>query len=98
MRSGLLTQTQSLHDSTITIDIVYVEILQQLTTTTYHLGQRTSGSIVLVILLQVLRQVLDTIGEQCDLALCATSISSTLAKLSEDLYLLCLIEIYNCLF
>ena len=92
---GLLTQTQSLHNSTITIDIVGVEILQELTTATYQLCQRTSSSIVLVVLLQVLGEVLDTIREQCNLALSATSVCGALAKLGEDLSLLVVVEIHN---
>ena len=93
--TGLLTQTQSLHNSTITIDIVGVEILQELTTATYQLCQRTSSNIVLVVLLQVLGEVLDTIREQCNLALSATSVSGALAKLGEDLSLLVVVEIHN---
>ena len=91
----LLTQTQSLHDGTITIDIVDVEILQELTTATYQLGQRTGSHKILVVLLQMLGEVLDTIGEQCNLALCATSIGIALAKLIEDLFFLSVIEIHN---
>ena len=88
---GLLTQTQSLHNSTITIDIVDVEVLQELTTTTYHLRQGTGGTEVLVVLLQVLRQVLDAIAEQGYLAFYRTSVLSVLAILAEDLGLLSLI-------
>ncbi len=93
--SRLLTQTQSLYDSTITIDIVHIEILQQLATTAYHLCQRTGCAIVLVVLLQVLCEVLDAEGEQGNLALSRTRVGSILAILSEDLLLLCLIEIHN---
>jgi len=91
-----LTQTERLDDGTVAIDIVDVEILQEFAATTYHLGERTGRGIVLVVLLQVLREVLDTIGKQCNLALCAAGIGSTLAILVENLLLLGLIKIHNC--
>ena len=46
---------------------------------------------VLVVLLQVLGQVLNTIGEQCYLALNRASVFGVLAILAENLNLLCLI-------
>ena len=54
---------------------------------TYRI-QRTSGTEVLVVLLQVLGEVLNTIGEQCYLALNRTGVLSVLAILAEDLSLL----------
>ena len=70
----LLTQAESLHDGTIAVDVVLVEILQHLATTADELGQRAGGAVVLVVLLQMLRQVLDAIGEQGNLALCRTRV------------------------
>ena len=84
----LLTKTEGLDDSTITIDIVIVEILQQLTALTDKHCQRTGCVVVLVILLQVLCQVRDAIAEEGDLCLCRTSVGSALAILTEDLLLL----------
>ena len=66
---GLLTQTESLDEFTIAVDVLVVEVLQELTTTTYHLGQCTCCTEVLVILLQVLGEVLDAESEQGHLAL-----------------------------
>ena len=83
----LLTKTEGLDDSTITIDVVRVEVLQQLTTLTNEHGQRTSCVVVLVVLLQVLRQVSDTVREEGDLCLCRTGICGALAILTEDLLL-----------
>ncbi len=65
----LLTQTEGLDECTIAVDVLVVEILQELAATTYHHGQRAGGTEVLVVLLQVLGEVLNTIGEQCYLAL-----------------------------
>ena len=66
----LLTKTEGLDDSTITIDIVIVEVLQQLTALTYEHSQRTGCVVILVILLQVLSQVRDTVREEGNLSLC----------------------------
>ena len=87
----LLTQAESLDQFTIAVDVLVVKVLQELTTTTYHLRQCTSGTEVLVVLLQVLRQVLDAIAEQGYLAFYRTSVLSVLAILAEDLGLLGLI-------
>ena len=87
----LLTQAESLDEFTITIDVLVVEILQEFTTATYQLGQRTSGSEVLVVLLQVLGEVLNAIGEQGYLTLNRAGVFGVLAELAENLSLLCLI-------
>ena len=84
----LLTEAEGLDDSTITIDIVVVEILQQLTALTYKHRQRTGGVVVLVILLQVLCQVRDAIAEKGDLCLCGTCVGSAIAILTDDLFFL----------
>ena len=84
----LLTETESLDDGTITIDIVIVEILQQLAALTDEHGQRTGCVVVLVVLLQVLCQVRDTIAEQGNLRLCRAGVLSTLTILAEDLFFL----------
>ena len=87
----LLTQAESLDEFTITIDVLVVKILKELTTATYQLGQRTSSTEVLVVLLQVLGEVLNAISEQGYLALNRTGILGVLAVLAENLSLLCLI-------
>ena len=50
----LLSQTESLDDGTIAIDVAVVEVVEQCTTLTYELGQCASCLEILVILLQVL--------------------------------------------
>ena len=88
---ALLTQAESLDQFMITVDVLVVKVLQEFTTTTYHLRQCTCGTEVLVVLLQVLRQVLDAIAEQGYLAFYRTGVLSVLAILAEDLGLLSLI-------
>ncbi len=71
---GLLTQAEGLDDGTVAVDVVYIEILQQLAAAAYHHRQRAGCHVVLVVLLQVLSQVLDAVGEQSNLALCRTCV------------------------
>ena len=84
----LLTKTECLNDSTITVDVVVVEILQQLTALTDEHCQRTGGVVILVVLLQVLCQVRDAIAEEGDLGLSGTGVRGAFAILTEDLFLL----------
>ena len=46
---SLLTQSECLHDSTIAVDVVLVEVLEHLTATTYELRQRACCTLVLVV-------------------------------------------------
>ena len=85
---ALLTQTQSLNDSTVAVDVALLQVVQEGTTLTYKTGQGTLGAVVLAVLLHVLGEVLDTECEQCDLALSATSVCSTLTIGGEELGLL----------
>ena len=87
----LLTKTEGLDNSTITIDVVIVEVLQQLAALTYEHGQRTGCVVILVILLQVLCQMRDAIAEESDLSLSRTSVLCVLAILAEDFLFLCFV-------
>ena len=89
--SRLLTKTEGLDELTIAVDVLVVQVLQELTATTYHLCQGTSGTEVLVVLLQVLGEVLNAIGEQGYLAFYAAGVLGVLAVLAEDFNLLSLI-------
>ena len=90
----LLAQAESLDDGAVAVDVVDVEILQELAAASYHHGQRASCEVVLVVLLQVLGEVLDAVGEEGDLALCAAGVCGRLAVLCEDLSLFCFVEIH----
>ena len=85
---ALLAQTQSLNDGTVAVDVALLQVVQEGTTLTYQAGQSALGAVVLAVLLHVLGEVLDAESEQCDLALSATCVSSTLAIGGEELGLL----------
>ncbi len=86
--TGLLTQAQSLHDSTVAGYVAALQVVEEGTTLAYETGQGTLGAVVLAVLLHVLGEVLDAEGEQRNLALCATGVGGTLAIGGEELGLL----------
>ncbi len=65
----LLAKTEGLDDSTIAIDIAVVQIVEQCAALSYQLGQCPCGSMIFTVFLQMLRQMGNTVGEQCYLAL-----------------------------
>ena len=83
----LLTKVQSLNDSTVTLDIYLLQVLEQLTALTDHLQHRTLCAEVVTVALEVLCKVADTVREQRDLALWRTCIGVRLAVLTEKLLL-----------
>ena len=87
----LLTQAESLDEFAIAVDVLVVEILQQLATTAYQLGQAAGCYEVLLVGLEVLGEVSDTITEQSHLALYAAGVGGRLAVLAEKLSLFCLV-------
>ena len=82
---GLATQSESLHDVAVTLDVVLLQIVEKSAALAYKLGKSSSSTIIFTVHLQVLRQMGNTVGEQCYLALSGTSISVRLPVLSKDL-------------
>src|SRR3712207_4249068 len=91
----LATNTELCDELAITLDIFLSEIVEQTTTLTYEHLETTRGSKVLLVLLEVLSKVLDTIGEECYLALYATGVLCRGSVLCEDLLLLCAVQIHG---
>ena len=82
---GLLTNTEFFDDSTVTLDVFTFEVVEHTTTLTNECGQGALGTEVLAIVLEVLGEVVDTEGEERNLALCATGVLGVFAVLSEEL-------------
>ena len=57
----LLTQAKSLDDSTITVDIAFLQVVQQSTTLTYQSCQCSFSAIIFSVELKVLSQVRNTV-------------------------------------
>ena len=59
----LLTDAELFDDSTIALDVFCLQVIQHTTALTYQSGQCALRTEVLAVLLQVLRQVVDTESE-----------------------------------
>ena len=81
----LLTNTEFFDDCTVALDVFSLQVIQHAATLTYEGSQSTLSTEVLTVSLQVLGEVVDTEGEQSDLALCRTGVLSVVAVLSEQL-------------
>ena len=57
----LLAEAEGLDDGTIAVDVAIVEVIEQCTALSYQLCQRTCGSIIFTVLLEVLRQMGNTV-------------------------------------
>ena len=87
--SELLTESESLDYGTVAVDVLLLEVREETTALTYELHEGAVCGVVLVVGLNVLCEMLDTISEKCNLALARTCVCSRGTILCEDLCLLC---------
>ena len=80
-----LTDTKLFDDSTIALDVFSLQVIQHATTLTDEGRQCALCTEVLTVLLQVLGQVVDTEGEQCNLALGRTGVLGIFTVLGKKL-------------
>jgi hypothetical protein len=59
----LSTETELLDKVSVSLDVGLLEIIQHLTSLTYEAEKRTARYNVLLVLLHVLREVIDTVGK-----------------------------------
>ena len=83
----LLTEVKSLDNCAVTLNVNLLQVLQQLATLTYEAQQRTLRAKVVLVALEVLCKVADTVRKQRDLALGRTCIGVRLAVLTKKLLL-----------
>ena len=65
----LLTDTQLSDQSAIAVDVLLLQVSQHGTALTNHLQQAAAGVVVLLVYLQVLGELLDAGGQNCNLNL-----------------------------
>ena len=58
---ALLTQTESLNDGAVALDVSLLEVVEQSSTLTYKLGQCPFSAIILTVLLKMFRQMGNTV-------------------------------------
>ena len=59
----LSTETELLDNASVSLDVGLLEIVQDLTSLTYEAEKGTARDNVLLVLLHVLREVIDTVGK-----------------------------------
>ena len=70
MPKVLLSDTQFLDDATVSFDVGSLQIIEKFSSLAYQANQRAFGRHILVMDFRLLRQMLNPVGEQSDLAFC----------------------------
>ncbi len=83
----LSTETETLNQGTVTVDVDALEVIKHTTTVTDHEQQTTTGVVVVLVLLEVLGQVGDTLGQQSHLDLGGTGVTFVRRVLVDNLLL-----------
>ena len=81
----LLTQVQFSNDRPIPADVLSFEVVEQAASFSDETDQRPAGVVILHVLLQVARQMVDPVGKQCNLAFRAAGVLIILSVFRENL-------------
>jgi hypothetical protein len=84
----LFTNTERLDDSPVALDIALFQVIQQMTSLTNQLQKASPRVVVLLVGLEMLRQVRNAIAEQRDLHFRRTRVVVVLPKALNDLLFL----------
>ena len=90
IRGELLSDFRLLDDRAVTLDVVLCQIVQKIAAMTDHLKKTAAAVVVLVVCLQMLVQIVDAVGQNCDLNLGRTGVAFMGLVLLDDLLLNCL--------
>lgn len=71
----LLSEAELLDDGTVTVDVLLLEIVQKITTLTDHFEKAATGVVIIVVGLQVLGEVGNSLCENGDLYLGRTCVT-----------------------
>ena len=85
---ALLSQTESLDDGTVAVDVAALEVVQEGAALADKTGEGTLGAVVLAVLLHVLSEVTDAVAEESNLTLCTAGVLHALAEFAKDLFFL----------
>ena len=81
----LFTKVEVLHNLTVSLDVLALEVVKELATLTYEAEECTLCVVVLLVCLEVFCQVSDTVGKQSNLALWRTGVNIRLSVFAENL-------------
>lgn len=84
VQNGLFTNAELGDDGTVSFDIRIHQVVQQTTTLSNQFEQTATGGVVFRMCLQMLRQFVDTRGEDGNLHFCRTSVRGGLPELLNE--------------
>ena len=82
----LLSETELFNDRTVAVDVSLLKVTEKVSSVTNHLLQAAAAVMVLVVVLEVLGEILDSVGKKCYLYLRRTCVA-----------LVCSVLLNNCL-
>ena len=65
MNKYLLSDAELSDDSSVTLDVLLLQVSEHVAALTNHLQQATTGMVVVLVLLQMLGELLDALGQDC---------------------------------
>ena len=71
----LLSDVQLLDDRTVAFNVNLLEVAQQVSSVADHLGQAATAVVVVMVVLEVLGQIVDAVGQNGDLNLGRTCVT-----------------------
>ena len=83
----LSTETETLNQGTVTVDVDALEVIKHTTTVADHQQQTTTGVVIVLVLLEVLGQISDTLAQQSNLDLRRAGVTFMGRVLSDDFLL-----------
>ena len=83
----LSTEAELLDNTSVPLDVDFLEVVKGLTSLTYQAKKCTLSVVVLLVLLQMLGEVCDTVGKQSNLTLCRAGVNIRLPVFCENLLL-----------
>ena len=71
----LVTEPQFLNDFAVRLDVGAPQIVQKSATLAYHLQEAAATVVILLVLTEMVREVVDALGQHCDLNLSGAGIA-----------------------
>ena len=85
----LLSETELLNDSSVSLDVNLLEVVEEVSSVTNHLEETTAAMIVLVVALEMLGEVSYSVGKDSDLNLGRTCVTLVSCVLFDNCLLFC---------
>ncbi len=85
----LLSQTELFNDSSVSFDVYLLEVVEKVSSVTYHLEEAATAVVVLVVVLEVLGEVSYSVSKDSDLNLGRTCVALVGSVLLNNCLLFC---------